>query len=350
MILTALLASAALLPQGEPITLARKFQKGEKLEYLVSSSMTSEYRGRGLETWMPSDYELKYRFTTHVVEQKPDGIVDLSYKRPTVTEIQGQTMDSGPKEHTEKLNLDFLLTVSPVNEILNMKDMAKKPPVKKGAKGDDGDQLRLRGVAGSPVQIPFLGQFISEVYRLALFTGSFDSALDFAPRLPLDKVKVGDTWQKTVGYSPQKLKGKDGKSAVQRLDYTYTYKGVVAVNGKQFQRVQATLKLDTDINDFINQTYSVTSSDTGLKTIPLNLKATIDFNLDMATHRTVYAVANSEGGFKIILTDNPESAVQEQKFKGSTEMKLVSVTTVAAPKTGAATPAKKGGTTRKRGG
>jgi hypothetical protein len=349
MIVSALLATA-FFAQAEPVLLARKFVKGEKLDYVVSSSLTTETRGGGLETWMPSDYDIRYKFTTHVIETKPEGIVDLTYKRPTVTEVQGQTADSGPREKVEKVNYDLLVTVSPINEILNIKDLAKPPATKKTKKDDDGDARWLVARGGTPgKQIPLIGQFISEVYRLSLFAGSFESALDFAPRLPFDKVKVGDTWQRTVGYSPQKVKGKDGKTAVQRLDYTYTYKGVVNSGGKQVQRVTAALKLDTDLNEFINQTFSVTSSDTGLKTIPLNLNSTIDFDLDMKTHRTLYAIAHSEGGFKIVLSSDPDTPAQEQRLKGSTELKLASMTVAPVVKK-PATPVKKGGgTTRKHG-
>jgi hypothetical protein len=46
--------------------------------------------------------------------------------RPTFTEVRGETFNSPPKTTVDKANLDFQLTVSPINEILGMKDLTKK--------------------------------------------------------------------------------------------------------------------------------------------------------------------------------------------------------------------------------
>jgi len=171
--------------------------------------------------------------------------------------------------------------------------------------------------------LDFLSQFISEVHRLALFAGNFESSLDFAPRLPFEKLNVGDTWKRTVGYSPQKLKGKNGKTVNQRLDYVFTYKGVVDSNGKKVYRVTGSCLLDSNLADFIHETFEVKPEDTGLKSIPLQLKTSIDFDLDMATQKTLRADATSEGGFKIIITAFPDDPVQEETFKGRTQLRLV---------------------------
>jgi hypothetical protein len=259
---------------------------------------------------MPEDLDLKYKFSTQVMDTKADGIVVLRYLRPTVTEIQGETWNSAPKTTVDKINFNYLLTVSPINEIIEMNDQSKKKGMFTGlSAGADARQLPL-------------GQFIQEVYRLALCTGSFDSSLDFAPKLPFDKVKVGDTWQRTVSYQPQKLKG-ENKSAVQRLDYTYTYNGQVTVGGKKFDRVNATLALNTDLAAFLNEALGAEPEETGLKAMPLNLNASIDFDLDLATRRTINAVATSTGGFKLFLTGDPENPEEEQRLKGHTVMHLV---------------------------
>lgn len=331
MILTAV---AALLSVGAPsqadaVQLARTFKAGEKLEYAIQSNLQSQHRQRGLETWIPEDLDINYRFTTEVKAVKSDGIVDLVYQRPTMTIVTGETFNSPPKTQVEKTKLNFLLTVSPANEILNQKDL-NPPEKKKPGTKDDGIRFMTKAGAGKQA-IPFIGQFIGEVQRLCLFVGSFDSALDFAPRLPFEKLKVGDTWKRTVGYTPQKLKGKDGKTVVQRLDYTFTYKGLMESNGKQIYRIVGTCGFDSNLADFINETFDVNSEVTGIKSIPLNFKAQIDFDLDKDTKKTLAADAQSEGGFKILLTAFPDP-VEEETFKGKTRLRLVSQTIVKPTK------------------
>ena len=309
----ALCVSAA--SNGAPVELGRVFAKGEALEYKVRSHLSAERRGLGLRTWMPEDLDINYDFSINVEDLKTDGIAIIHYKRPKMLIIEGETADETPKTQTEKVNFDVRITLSPVNEILDYKDLAKKDTPKKGSGNYFGPAVAQDPLGG------VIGQFICEMYRLSLFAGSFDSALDFAPKLSRTALNVGDTWHKTVGYQPQKLKGKDGKSIVRRLDYEYTYKGMVTVNGKQFQRVEAALNLDTDLSDFINDTFAVESSQTGIKKLPLRMKAKIEFNLDPVTRHPVLAEATTEGGYEVYATDF-ESPVLETKIRGNTLMQL----------------------------
>lgn len=334
MILSALALSVAMAaPQdGKAVTLARVFPKGEKLQYSVTSNLQIETKPYGLQTFMPEEVDMNYKFNTEVRELKNDGIAIVRYTRPTMTQIDGETYNRPPKTTVEKVNFNFDLTMSPINKILEMKDLNPPKKPKPGGSGGGGAlahyaMLKVGGKQGSLQAI--MGQFISDLYRLALNVGSIDSAMDFSPKLPLDDVKVGDTWKETVSYQPQKLKGKDGKQAVQRLDYTFTYKGTVTVNGKPFQRVTASLDLNTDLGAFLNQLVDAKPEETHLKSIPIQLKQTIDFDLDPVTKRTVLAVSKSEGGFSINITDLTVP-VQEERLKGSTIMKLVSVGTAAA--------------------
>lgn len=315
--------------QGAPVKLQRAFTKGQKLNYEVKSTMNIESREFGLDTWMPEDLDIQYKYSLEVVQNKPDGIVDLKYLRPTMTEIQGETADSPPKSRVEKVNMDLLLTLSPMNEILKIQDLAKKPdPKKPDPKKPGGGGLKALvspGLAPTGAQLGgVLGQFVNEIYRLSLFLGPLDSSMDFAPRLPFDDVAPGDTWKRTVGYTPQKLKGtKDGKLAVQRLDYTYTYKGIVDSNGKKVHRVTAALDVKTDLAEFIHQTYDVKSDETGLKEIPLEFKGEILFDLDLKTMQTLRAVGTSQGGFKLSVNQVKDRPVIEQKLKGRTVLRLL---------------------------
>lgn len=323
------LVAAALAGTGSaaPVTLGRVFIPNEKLTYAVRSNLHSETRPRGLQTWIPEDLDINYDFTTHIEALKADGIAVMHYQRPIVTEIQGETFDRPPVVKKQKVNYDFRLTVSPFNEVLEMKDLTPpKKPVKKTK------SAYWKTPAGRQGLQAMIGQFVGEVYRLSLFVGSFESALDFAPRTPFDAVNVGDTWKRTVGYQPQKLKGKDGKMATQRLDFTYTYKGLVNGAKGKVHRVEGKLNFTTDLAEFINQTFEVTSSDTGLKSVPLSLDSTITFDLDPKTHHALGADAQSDGQFKVILTDNENDPIQEEKIKGRTSLRLVSRAIVPQPK------------------
>lgn len=304
-------------PQQESVSLGRVFTAGEKQEYAVNSHLLLEQRQRGLQTWFPEELDLNYKFSLEVKTMKADGIVDLRYLRPTMTEIQGETADAGPKTKVEKVNMDMLLTVSPINEILSVKDLAKKDPPKKG-----GGTMSFSRFGRSKSVQDFMA-YIGEIYRLSLFAGSFDSALDFAPKTPFDEVKPGDAWKKTVGYSPQKLKGKDGKSAVQRLDYTYVYKGIIEVSGRKVYRVEADLDMVSDLAAFFHQVTGSKPEETGLKEFPLTLKAHIDFDLDLKTRHTILAVAKSQGGFKVVTSDFPNDPQEEVKLRGETRMRRI---------------------------
>jgi len=323
-VLTSLLALSTILSPQAPtdaVSLGRVFTKYEKLAYQVRSSLSAQSRMRGLQTWIPEDFDMNYDFTTFVDDMKADGIAVIHYQRPVIHQVVGETFDSPPKESDEKVDMNYRLTVSPINEILEAKDLNEKPS-KSPTKGDSvyvhtvlaKKQTSLTGI---------LAQFIGEVFRLSLFTGSFDSALDFAPKTPFDTVKVGDSWKRTVGYSPQKLQGKGNKQAVQRLDYTFTYKGVLDSEGKKVYRVEGSLDMKTDLADFINQLVGMKAEDTGLKKVPLTMKSTIEFDLDMKTRHTILAQAKTESGFALYVTDYPDDAVEEQKIKAHTTVRLM---------------------------
>ncbi len=304
-----------------PVLLSRSFTLGEKLAYKVTASMRAQERHGSLDTFMPDNLDFSYAFTTEVKKLKSDGIVDLLYSRPTFTQENDEDTDSGPTKKVDTVNMSAILTLSPINQILEVKDLTPK----KKASSDD----RFFGANGTPrAQEGQFIAFVGEMHRLALFMGSFESALDFNPKLPLDKVAVGDTWKQTVSYQPQKIKGdKQGKQEVERLDYVFTYKGLVNSEGKSVQRVQAQLAFNTDLGDFFNQMMETKPEDSHLKKIPMNFKATIDFDLDPKTFRTIRANAKSEGGFQIWITDLPDRPIEEENFKGATSETLVGIGT-----------------------
>lgn len=327
MMLSTLLIGNLLLghAQDKPVTLGRVFKKGEKYTYQVSGKVQEQVREIPLETFIPFDEYVDYKFTLEVLEEKVDGIVDLMYRRPEMILTTGETFDKPEVKKKEAVNMVAQMEVSPINDLLKMIDKSKES--KKDPKKPVGKKKIIRLIAnGKPTQdgAAIISQFTQTVFQLAMFVGSPDSALDFNPKLPYDEVKPGATWKRTVGYSPQRLSG-SSKSAIQRLDFTYTYKGMVEVDGKKFHRVNAALKLETDAAEFINQSMGMKPSESGLEHLNLNLVSAIDFDLRPDTFHTQYALAKSDGGFTVNVVGE-KKAVVEVKIKGKTEMWLKSVT------------------------
>jgi hypothetical protein len=300
------------------VTLGRIFRLNEKFAYELRSSLHTERRAGALNTWIPSDLDYNYDFTEVVQALKADGIGVIHYRRPTLTEVHGETFDSPSVSTTVKVGLDYQLTLSPFNEVLDIKNLRPQPT-------DEANLLLLLDPSSGKrrTQVtPILKEALGELYQLSLFVGPLESSLDLAPKRSLDPVNVGDTWKRTVGYQPQRLKGKGRKQAVQRLDYTFTYKGVLnGETGKVF-RVQADLSYHTDLMEFLEQIVGAEGEDVGKIKIPVSLSSTILFDLDMKTKETVLATATSEGSFKIENREE-ETTLIEEKLKGHTTLRLV---------------------------
>jgi hypothetical protein len=325
--MTSVLAFALLMSgstvQAKPLELLRKFTQGEKLSYFARAQFTEEERSGSLQTFLPSDEEISYHFTMLVQKVKADGIAEILYQRPTMDIVIGDTAESSAKKMTEKLDLKYLLDVTPINDVVAEKDLnpPKKPKETPGLK-TIREMVRKQGSQADGVALGLLFSFVGDIQRLAFFVGPLDSGIDIAPKFPFDEVTVGSTWKKTVGYSPQKLKGSGDKQAVQRLDYTYSYMGVMKnKEGKDVQRIQAKVKLDTDMIDYARQLVGGSAATTFLKSVPLSFEGTIDFDLDMVTHHMTKAAAVSSGSFSI-LAKGAEQPILENRFRGRTSVKM----------------------------
>jgi hypothetical protein len=334
--------------QAGMIELGRKFVAGEKLVYLTKAEITDEQRSGDLQTFIPHDESYAYRHTLDVQKLKADGIAEVMYLRPTMAITMGDTAAAAAKTTTEKLDWKLQMDISPVNEILSQKDLTPKKP--DAPKKNDGLRwLRRHGVQGSQADgaaVGLLFQFVEEVQRLAFFIGGFDTSLDISPRMPFEEVKAGDTWLRTVSATPQKLKGKGEKMGVQRLDYTYTYQGITkSSDGKDVHRIEAVVKLDTDMAEFARQLTGSSNASTSLKAVPLKFEAKVKYDLDLKTMHLLKAAAESSGGFSIVVKGVPQPLL-EDRFRGRTLVKLESwkkpgsTEPVAKP---TANPGKKGG-------
>ena len=314
-------ATQATKAGAAPVVLRRRFTPGETLSYAVRAAYTSEERGGELLTFVPSDVEQAYTFTLAVTKPKADGFVEATYRRPRLVFTIGDTVERGPVAKTIPLNQVVDLTLSPVNEITDVTD--RSPKDKKG-----GALLVARPAPAQAegVILSVVSEFVQEIQRISFFLGSLQTSLDLAPRLPLEAVRPGDTWKSTVGYSPQKLKGQGAKMATQRLDYTYTYDGLVESRGKTVQRITAKLALKTDLAEFgkqIAEQYG--AGDSIITKAPVTLEATIAYDLDPKTLHTLRAVANSKNSFGIYVK-GLATPVQEERAEGTTTLRLVSRT------------------------
>ena len=322
MIASLILASSmANAIQAEPVELLRKFKAGEKFGYQVRSHLLLETQQEGNPFFLPQEEELNYDSTLEIKKLKADGFAEAVYLRPTMIIVEGDSADGERKEHPEKVNFNLSLNLSPINEITDVKDL--NPPVKKPVKsGDGGRFMRMFGpkIPGTQVDL----SFIQDLQRMAIFIGSIDSSLDLSPKLPFEEVKKGDSWKRTVSYQPQKVKNEKGKMAVQRIDFTYVYDGMVEYNKQKVHQITGTLHLDTDAGAYINQMMGTTPGQSGLKSIPMKLDSKIVYYLEDKTMHTVLCKAESIGNWQIILSSGDGSPVVEQKLKGEVTCKLAS--------------------------
>ncbi|MBS1721469.1 MAG: hypothetical protein JSS66_00515 [Armatimonadetes bacterium] len=316
--LTALLA-ALTLRAPDDVELYRQFTAGQTYTYDVKSHLLSEFKSAGMGYFLPADFDINYKFTMKVEEARQNGFATVLYERPTMDMIEGETAEKPPKTTVEKTGMRLRLTLSPVNELTDVKDLSEK----KDKKDKDGG-LFLYGSGRETPQDNLVARMVGELQRMAMFIGNLDSALDFSPKLPLDAVKPGDTWKKTVSYQPRELKGTN-RQAMQRLDYTFVYDGLKDVDGKKVHQVTGNLELDTDAAKFMNQIMETKPEESGLKELRLKMKTKLTFLLDEATKATRSIVGESEGGFSIEATGYDEGPIYEEKLKGKTTMKLVSL-------------------------
>jgi len=327
-ITTSLIAALAFAQSEAPVTLSRTFAKGQKLTYEYKATLHTESREYGLVTWIPDDVDFAYKFTMEVLEMKNDGFAKVLYKRPTIAITEGETANRGPKTTTQKLDWTLQMTLSPFNEITELKDLTPKKPEKPKPKDPDENQakLKLASKAQGELSHALVDSLTSGLTDLLLLLGTLDSSLDFSPRLPFDELKVGDTWKRTVGYSPQKLAGKEGKMASQRLDFTYTYKGLVKSGNTEVRRIVADLSLDTNLADFMNQSIPEELKSRSLfKSLPFKMTSQIVFDLDKKTCHTLKAVATSDASSQIFLSI-VQDAYDENKMHSKITLRLLSDT------------------------
>lgn len=317
---TSFIAAVALVGNQQPVELYRQFKKGETWKYQVRSHLITEQSQAGVSA-IPDEVDINYDWTATVKEVDEGGFATVIYKRPVMIQILGETADRPPLTQKIPVDMNVQLKLSPINEITDVLDLAKPDPKKNGG-GNASKLIRSLTEAGVPAPTALqLGGFQQDLYQMALMVGSLDSSLDFNPKLPLDGVKIGETWKKTVSYQPQQLKGSN-KQAVQRLDMEYKYDGIMEVDGKKVERISATIHLDTDAALYINQLLGTTPGQSGLKSFPLKLDSQITFDLDPKTKLCLKANSATQGSWQILLAGQSQP-YQQETLKGRATMKYI---------------------------
>ncbi len=317
--ITALLLAIA--QSGGPIELFRQWKPNTTMTYEVVSSLQTEDRDYMTSIFIPEDLDIKYQFSMQIGAVTPEGFASVTYKRPKVEVTEGETVESPPVTKIEEVNEHLILSMSPVNAITDIRDLT---PQKETKKKDGLSHLRpVLEMLEKQVRNP-VAEFVGDFQRLALFIASPETSMDFGPALSVFEVEPGSTWEVTATYQPQKLKGKKGKMAPQRLDYKYKYIGLVESGDKQVHRVEGVLVLDTDIAPWLNDLMGTTPGQSRLRGFQLKLNTKVEFDLDKDTKNTIAARAVAAGEMAISVTDITDVPLFEERIKGRTRMRLVS--------------------------
>lgn len=320
--LSATLMGQAATPTPAPVLVQRRFTPNEINSYRFSATLVVETQETGLAVALPSEVGYEYTFTTRTRSVDEDGIADLRYERGPTFRIDGAFGEQGGRRVLEAEGFTFDMKVTPINEILDFKEV--KPPTRTPAPRTSNQSIRMMAqdqMSGRELTDIVAGQYIQDLNRLALFIGNFDSSFDFAPKFEDDPKKPGDTWLYTVSYQPQRLSG-TGRTAVQRLDMRYRYDGPMTVNGKQIERVSATIRLDNDMAGFVAQSFGIPAAQNPFQSLRLQYNSDFTFDLEPKSFKILRAQALSRGSV-ITRLRGVEGNAAERRMTGESTLTLV---------------------------
>lgn len=309
-----LMVSLALLsPTVEPVDLSRVFKMGEKTTYSFSSRINVDWRQVPIETFIPQNDGFEYTFTTEVEALKPDGVADLRFRRPKIVLKIGETFDSPPKDQVLARDQNYLFVLSNKNRLLSVRDESPKTP----QKPDPHLLSYFSNLENKHSQLDIFG-WMSQLRQLAAFVNFFDRG----PNLPTRPVSIGDTWKETIGYAPTTVSaGADqGKNLMARIDYEYTYKGLIEFEGQNVYHIVGRIVQDTDAAPFIADMMGVKLEFAPFKEIKLKMDGTVDYYLrqsDLSVHKIL---AKSEGSTSITVATYEGGPVYEEKFKSTARL------------------------------
>ncbi len=314
------LLSSICVQDPDAVLLRRQFRVGDVEKFVLVKELDSEVQRGNLLSWIPNKWTVTQRYTMKTTGLQGAGTADLRLDYEKTKVHYGQFLDEGPHDDFEDPEF-IVLFFSPTNEILKIYDMT--PPKKKTPKSDPGDEEGglYASRAGTGEAQARGGDFLSQVQRMVSFPG----LMDFGPKLPYRKVKVGDTWHSTLDFLPGMAVGTDpsrrGNKST-RVDITYRYDGIKERNGKKFVQINGSFgaKLDlktpllADLPIQIRMRSPITKA-------TIEVKGEMNFFLDPQTLKTNYAEANSTGDVQIDTTEAFTPIRLGMKLKGSATLK-----------------------------
>lgn len=316
---TSLVLSTLVRPQDSAVTLERKFRTGESRKYQVRSHLMMETTETGQPVAIPEEVSFEYDFTTKVTAVQPSGFAQVEYTRPALVLVEGETFDQPSRRRNLTSNDRLSFTLSPINEVTDITDLAAKPKNKKGG-GHAYYVMSRDAVPSAAESLPFA----TALYQMAVMVGSPASSLDFSPKLPFEPVIVGSVWRKTVSYSPQALKGNTtGQQAVQRVDMTYKYVGRQVVAGRPVIRIEGSIDLETDATRFVADSLLKSVAESPVKALKVSLHGKVIFDLDPVDLHTIRATGKTSGNYDLRIEDEGELVQVTQKITGTASLKQV---------------------------
>lgn len=318
--LVVLAAIPMMFPQagGDKAELVRKFRAGEKLSYEFNADLRAARRGMELDTFIPDNEQFSYAFTLETEKLKDQGVADVRMKRPKFTIKLDETFDSPAKTLSEKVDHNYLFTLSKSNQVLSLKDETPKKKDKEKTGGGGGNNFRVVYLRpyDRTMQDP-ISSWFGQIYQLAAFVNSFD----LGPILPGKPVGVGETWKQTVGYQPMQVGGgaDKGKPIMGRLDYLFTFKGSTTKDGKPAVWIQATLKNESDAAPLVADWMGVKPNENPFKAIKLKINAEVNYYLDPENLQVIRIESKSDGGASVEVI-NYEGPVEEHKLASTASL------------------------------
>ncbi|MER3466983.1 MAG: hypothetical protein C4340_07915 [Armatimonadota bacterium] len=306
---------AIALSSAEPVTLQRVFRQGETSTYDFTTRITLDVREYPLETFIPVNERVNYKFTLTTERLKPDGAADVRFKRNKVTIRSGERFDEPPKEKKVGRDENIVFTLSRTNQVLSSRDESPKPPASGGLRAA---MLRHASLAAAGVALDIIDDWIALMHQLAGFVNFFD----LGPILPARPVEPGETWKETVGYAPITVaEGADkGRTLNARIDYVYTFMGEVEQGGRSMYHIQGTYKHDADAAKYIEDLLTQERMVSPFKEIRLQMEGKVDYFLDKSTCSVIRISASANGYFGLTVKELPDAPVMEEKIKSSASL------------------------------
>lgn len=215
-------------PADDAVTLAWKFKKGERLNYVVEQNTTTDgqFAGQAIKNTVSQTIDMQWNIDSVASDGSAQMSQTISRARLKVSQpgAPGIEFDSSSKEPPQAAAAQ----IGTIFKVL----VGKPVKLKMSPRGTISDITLPEGMAEemkkAAGQGPGAAMLNEEFFKQ--MTGS--SSIEFADH----PVKNGDSWQRKVTTANPLAGGK------QTTDTTYTYQGAKPLDGKQVDKIDVKLK------------------------------------------------------------------------------------------------------------